>query len=75
MPEKGFIHHFPLLVVLLLIAAAGIFYLVNRGLINIPSLSKSPKVELKESYGNPFKKETQFVNPFETYKNPFTTNR
>ena len=26
-------------------------------------------------YKNPFKKETQYVNPFETYKNPFVVSK
>lgn len=76
--QKGVIHlALPLL--LLLIAVAAVFVLISTGIIknplkNIPFLSKlgpGPKVELKKEYNNPFKKETQYVNPFETYKNPF----
>lgn len=33
--------------------------------------SKQPQVAIKSEYKNPFKKDTQYVNPFETYKNPF----
>jgi hypothetical protein len=75
MPERGIIHHLPLLLVALLIVAAAVYFFVNKGTLNIPLFNKSPKVDLQESYANPFKKETQFVNPFESYKNPFTTNR
>lgn len=33
--------------------------------------SQQPQVAIKSEYKNPFKKDTQYVNPFETYKNPF----
>lgn len=58
---------------LLLIAAAGA--LIYFGVINNPFknlFQKGLKVTPKSEYQNPFKKETQYVNPFETYKNPFT---
>lgn len=35
------------------------------------SSSKEPKVQLKKEYKNPFSKDTQYVNPFSKYKNPF----
>lgn len=72
MSQRGIIHLLPLL----LIAAVVIgVILVITGKLKAPSLpflSKQPKVELKTEYNNPFNKETQYVNPFETYKNPFT---
>ena len=37
----------------------------------IPFFQKEPKVSIKSDYKNPFDKKTQYVNPFETYKNPF----
>ncbi|MEK7534027.1 MAG: hypothetical protein AAB600_01690 [Patescibacteria group bacterium] len=39
----------------------------------IPFLQKQkePKVSIKTKYNNPFDKKTQYVNPFEAYKNPF----
>ena len=48
--------------------------------IKIPSnplniLQKKATVSLKTEYKNPFSKETQFVNPFDKYKNPFVVNR
>lgn len=33
--------------------------------------SKKPTVSVKTGSKNPFAKETQFVNPFATYKSPF----
>lgn len=65
---------------LLLLLAAALFALFYFGVIknpfkNLPIIGKlgqnQPKVELKTEYKNPFKKETQYVNPFQTYKNPF----
>jgi len=38
---------------------------------NIPLLQQGPQVSIKTKYQNPFDKKTQYVNPFETYKNPF----
>ena len=48
--------------------------------IKIPSnplniLQKKAAVQLKTEYKNPFAKKTQFVNPFDKYKNPFVVNR
>lgn len=75
--QKGVIH---LALPLLLLLAAGLFALVYFGVIKNPLKNlkigqSGPKVELKTEYKNPFKKETQYVNPFETYKNPFTVNK
>ncbi len=36
-------------------------------------LKKEPTVALKTEVKNPFDKETQYVNPFDTYKSPFYT--
>ena len=48
--------------------------------IKIPSnplsiLQKKAAVNLKTEYKNPFAKETQYVNPFQTYKNPFVVSK
>ena len=79
--QKGIIH-LALLLVLLPIVIAGFFALSYFGIIKLPSfLNKIPftspgsKVELTKEYQNPFKKETQYVNPFQEYKNPFVTNK
>lgn len=75
MYQRGVIHHlFPLIVVALALLV-GAYLLLQGKIPSLPSFTKQPKVELQEKYQNPFKKETQFVNPFETYKNPFVTNR
>lgn len=80
--QKGVIHL--ALPLLLLLIAGAVFVLIATGIIknplkNIPFFSKigqsGPKVDLKKEYKNPFNKETQYVNPFETYKNPFTVNK
>lgn len=70
--ERGIIHLLPILVVLALLGA--VVFFISKGKLNI-SLGKKPKVNLQETYSNPFDKESQYVNPFETYKNPFTTSR
>lgn len=73
--QKGVIHL--VLPLLLLLAVAGSVALIYFGVIknpfkNLPFFgSKAPKIELKTEYKNPFNKETQYVNPFDTYKNPF----
>ncbi len=41
----------------------------------IPLFEKKATVKLKTEYQNPFAKDTQYVNPFETYKNPFVVNK
>ena len=72
MNQRGLVHLLPVLVILALIGVVG--FLVFKGKLNI-SLARKPKVKLQESYNNPFDKDSQYVNPFETYKNPFTTSR
>ena len=67
------------LIVIAVVFAVGV--LVYLGIaIKIPSnplnlLQRKAEVKLKTEYKNPFSKETQYVNPFETYKNPFVVNR
>ena len=78
--QKGVVHLL-LPLVLLLILGGVLYFLINSGAIknpfgnilqNIPLIGKKdPTVSVKTEYNNPFKKETQYVNPFETYKNPF----
>ena len=79
--EKGVVHLLFLLIIVVIVGAAVL--LVTQGIIKIPGLSlpstslfqKKTNVELKTEYKNPFKKETQYVNPFDKYKNPFVVNR
>lgn len=35
------------------------------------SKKETVKIQLEIQYLNPFKKESQYVNPFDEYKNPF----
>ena len=81
MNNKGIIHIVVLLLLLLIIGVV-LFALSYFGVIKLPSflskfplINSGPKVELKKEYQNPFKKETQYVNPFQEYKNPFVTNK
>ncbi len=76
--QKGVAHL--LVPVFLLLVAAVAFGLLYFGVIknpfkNIPFINKigqqQPTADVKTDYQNPFNKETQYVNPFETYKNPF----
>ena len=78
--QKGVIHlALPLL--LLLAIAAVFFALIYFGVLknpfgNLPLIGKKqPSVNLKTEYQNPFDKNSQYVNPFQTYKNPFVVNR
>lgn len=75
--QKGVIHLALPLLLLLAAAFAGLIYfgVIKNPFKNISFFSQGPKVELKKEYKNPFDKETQYVNPFDTYKNPFTVNR
>lgn len=73
MHQRGIVHLLPLLIIAAILVG---IYLFAQGKLQLPSfLQKKAKVELKTEYQNPFKKETQYVNPFETYKNPFTVNK
>ena len=74
--EAGVIHlALPLVLLLIAVAAALIYFgVIKNPLSNLKLGQSVPKVDLKKEYKNPFDKETQYVNPFETYKNPFVTN-
>ena len=59
------------LVVILLVAIGFLLGVIKvPGLSIQPLLEKKAQVKLKTEYKNPFAKETQYVNPFEDYKNP-----
>lgn len=76
--QKGVIHLAAPLLVVVIVSAVLFVVLILFGAIKNPfsKLSlvgqKGPKVAVKSEYKNPFDKKTQYVNPFETYKNPFT---
>ena len=61
------------LVLLVGVALFGLVYfrIVKNPFQNLPLFQKELKVSLKPEYQNPFDKTSQYVNPFETYKNPF----
>lgn len=59
------------LVVVVVVSALVYFKIIRNPIQNIPLLQKEPKVSIKTEYNNPFDKKTQYINPFETYKNPF----
>lgn len=51
-------------------------FLVIKGRFSPQSLlKKQASVDLKTTYNNPFDKDSQYVNPFQKYKNPFVVNR
>ena len=60
------------LVVLLVVGVVlVVFGVIKNPIANVPLLQKGPKVSVKTEYQNPFDKQTQYVNPFQEYKNPF----
>ncbi len=80
--QRGIIHLFPL--VLLLAGLVIGIYLVNertnflpqaaklvKNRFKLPGSAGKPTVEVKTTYKNPFKKENQYVNPFDEFKSPF----
>lgn len=74
--QAGVIHLIPLLIVLVIVAVIG--FLIYQGVIKTPlsnvipgKQAQQPEVSLQTQYQNPFDKNTQYVNPFSSYKNPF----
>ena len=63
MPKKTFL-------IVAVIIAGLVYFLVIRGIIPNP-FSPKPQVRLNTQYLNPFEEESQYVNPFDSYKNPF----
>lgn len=68
----------PLLI--LFILAAIIYIFITLGIIKsplksipLPQVKKETSVSLQKQYQNPFDKNTQYVNPFSSYQNPFET--
>ena len=60
----------PILLPIAIAAIASAYVLLVLGVIKNP-FSKELKVPLTEVYQNPFDQNTQYVNPFSEYKNPF----
>lgn len=72
--QRGIIHLLPLL--LLGAVLVGGAFLVFSGKFQLSSLfSKKANVKPQTTFENPFKQETQYVNPFDQSKNPFTVGR
>ena len=73
--QKGLAHLFLLLVIIVVIAVGA--FLFFTGKFKTPNISlvqkTEPKVAIRMQYQNPFKKENQYVNPFDEYKSPFLT--
>ena len=71
--QRGIAHILLIIIILAALAALGYFLLTKFGfkLPSIPGIQQGPKVSLKSEYKNPFNKSTQYVNPFDQYKNPF----
>ena len=75
--QSGIAHILLIVIIVAVLAVAGYFLLNKFGfkLPSIPGIQQGPKVSLKTEYANPFDKETQYINPFETYKNPFVVSK
>lgn len=74
--KKGIVHLFPLILIAALVITG--WFLVFKFLLKgkLPfGKPKQPTVELKTEYKNPFDKKSQYVNPIDQFKNPFTTLR
>lgn len=70
--KKGIAHILVIAVVLLLVVAIPLLIIKFVFKKKLPFIdSKKPNVELKASYKNPFDRNSQYVNPFEEFKNPF----
>ena len=63
------------LVVVFLIAVGFLLGVIKVPGNPIPIFQKKVQVQLKTEYKNPFAKETQYVNPFDDYKNPFVIGK
>lgn len=74
MHQKGAIALIPLIIILLLIIAGIAYFLISKGIIKNP-VQKQPEPQLKTEYQNPLKQDSQYLNPFDKYKNPFDVIR
>lgn len=75
--SKTFERGVALLVLVLIFAAlslVAVFLIYNTftaGTKKLTKTSETLEIALKKEYENPFEKDTQYVNPFAGYKNPF----
>lgn len=71
--EKGSIFLF-LVLIFVAVAGAAIFIVlktITTSTQKVATQTNNLTVALKSEYENPFDKNTQYVNPFNSYKNPF----
>jgi len=52
-------------------ASIGVYKMITDSTDKISQTSEDLAVALKSDYQNPFEEETQYVNPFDEYQNPF----
>lgn len=73
--QKGVVHLLLPVLIVLIVAALAVYFIFFNKSFTIPGLSnlgkQEPKIAVKSEYKNPFKKENQYVNPFDEYKSPF----
>jgi len=73
--QKGVVHpHLLLVVAVVIVIWAFVGYLVVTKFLkfSLPGTTpKEPAVELKTEYNNPFKKQSQYVNPYDQFKSQF----
>lgn len=70
--QAGIIHLLPLLLVAALLVVGALLVLGIK--VKIPT-KDTASVELQAGYSNPFNKDSQYINPFSEYKNPFDSLR
>ena len=75
--SRGIIHLIPLFVVLAILGVVGFFLISGKTKLpfEVPFLTQKPNVKIQKQYSNPLSKETQYVNPFNEFKNPFTVSK
>ncbi|OGM32668.1 hypothetical protein A2803_01250 [Candidatus Woesebacteria bacterium RIFCSPHIGHO2_01_FULL_44_21] len=77
MQQRGIIHLLPLVLVGVLVVVLLALAVLSGGLPKsvqqtlLRSTPESVSVSLSQEYNNPFDSNSQYVNPFSTYKNPF----
>lgn len=76
MPSKGVAHLFPIIVAAVFVGFLTYFLLNAENLSRKITKGREERfreagIELRTAYNNPLEKETQYVNPFSDYKNPF----
>ncbi len=75
--QRGVVHLILILIVIIVAIGVGVYLVAKPQIFKSQAGSSAnlPKVELKSEYKNPFDKNTQYVNPFDQYKNPFVVSK